>query len=180
MVKARNPLKDTRLKKAIHPRSRKAAQVQRATHRDAQIATKKHQHQKVLKQRANRYKIVCDTAGKLFPGLNHLSLAQLAQVTQELITREQVAFKEFQKQTANKQHVNKSKQQQMEYKAKFLDAEFKSAGIEVPDLVDGKNYDRLKNWDGNIDRMNTIRTRKSKYSDLEAAQKKEAVNTMET
>lgn len=149
---------------SAHPYSRKANQAKRAMLRDDKIAKKKGERDVLIKnpkvERALWFKFACDPEAKL------LSKDQMYELIDMYLSRHDAELESLRLTRQGKQHTAKPSSREA-----FITAliekekkEFSTAGIEIPDLSNGKNLSYLRTWEGDINCIQQIKTIRLKPS----------------
>lgn len=155
--------------KVVHPNSRQAMCIQREASRD----------QRVLKSKAESSVKQLQLQQKLLWYLEHIdpqknvyTKHEVAELTIQYLERfkeetEQINIVNSVGNRQSKQHV--ARETAIKFTEKQEKYEFENFGIEVPDLVNGKNLEYFRNWTGEIKYFPNIKLKKSKKSDLNPA-----------
>ncbi|KAI7887095.1 hypothetical protein K492DRAFT_121665, partial [Lichtheimia hyalospora FSU 10163] len=131
----KHTLKNIKNRDAVHPYSRKAQQLQRVILRKNKLTQKKGDRTST------------NGRGRVYIERNDEQLKALEEERQKLM------------------HKKKDPKYDLLIANKELDENEYKSGIELPDMNDGKNLKRLREWDGDVNYMPLIKTRLYRQSD---------------
>lgn len=169
-------------KKVVHPNSRQASYIQRQANRDHKLMKSKAEtavKQEQLQQKLQWYQSHLDPQKSMY------TKQEVAELTLEYIDRfngelEQIGIVNAVGNRQTKQH--QARETAINLTREKENHEFNTVGVEVPDLINGKNLDYFRNWTGETRYFPNIKLRKSKRSDLKTGNtegKKDTQNSNE-
>lgn len=163
-------------KKVVHPNSRQATYIQKQVNRDNKLM--KNKAESAIKQEQLQQKLLWYQK-HLDPNKSMYTKHEVAVLTLEYIDRfedelEQIGIVNAVGNRQTKQH--QARETAIKLTKEKENYEFDTVGMEVPDLVNGKNFEYFRNWTGEIRYFPNIKLRKSKRSDLVDMDKKDKVN----
>ena len=171
------PKTPVRAKKLVHPNSRQAMQMQKQSCHD----------QKVLKSRSETAAKQDQLRQKLLWFQEHMdqnttmyTKHELADLAKQYLKRfedemEQIGIINSVGNRQGKQHV--SREAAINITLDRERREFEGVGLEVPDLVNGKNLEYFRNWTGEVKYFPNIKLRKAKQADIDKAKAKPTGDT---
>ncbi|KAL4240991.1 translation machinery-associated protein 16 [Mactra antiquata] len=161
--------------KVIHPNSRTAKYLQRQANRDQRV--QKTKADTVIKQEQLQQRLIW-YQDNMDPQKSAYTKHEVAELTLEYLERfseelEQIGIVNNIGNRQTKQH--QARETAIKITQEKEKHEFKTVGIEVPDLINGKSFEYFRNWTGEINFLPQIKLRRSKDSDLkEATEESEA------
>ncbi|XP_060076660.1 translation machinery-associated protein 16-like [Ylistrum balloti] len=153
-------------KKPIHPNSRKAQQLTRKASRDQRLGVKNlnTQRTELLADRLMWFQQNVDLEKKC------LKKSELASLCKKYLSR----FEDELDQIDIVQHIGNRQGRQHAAREAAISMtlnkekdEFASNGLELPDLVNAKNFEYFKQWNGEIKYLQNIKLRKIAITDSE-------------
>ncbi|XP_069110218.1 translation machinery-associated protein 16-like [Argopecten irradians] len=152
-------------KKPIHPNSRKAQQLTRKASRDQRLGAKNlnTQRTELLADRLVWFQQNVDVEKKCLKKCELASLCKkyLARFEDEL---DQIDIIQNIGNRQRRQHA--SREAAISLTLAKEKEEFASNGLELPDLVNAKNFEYFKQWNGEIKYLQNIKLRKIAVQDL--------------
>ena len=153
-------------KTVIHPNSRHASQLARQSHHEMKKQKSKSDttiKQEQLRQKLQWFQDNMETQKTSFTkhDLAVMVTDYLERFKDEL---EQINIVNSVGNRQSKQHV--ARETAIRFTQERETTEFEGVGIEVPDLINGKNLNYFKNWTGEVRYFPNIKLRKIKKSDL--------------
>ncbi|XP_045211721.2 translation machinery-associated protein 16-like [Mercenaria mercenaria] len=156
-------------KKVVHPNSRHATYIQRKINREQRLMKNKAEStikQEQLQQKLLWYQTNLDSQKSMY------TKHELAELTSKYLERfdeelEQIGIVNAVGNRQAKQH--QARETAIKLTKERENLEFDTIGIEVPDLINGKNLEYFRNWTGEIRYFPNIKLRKSKRSDLKTS-----------
>ncbi|XP_033740684.1 translation machinery-associated protein 16-like [Pecten maximus] len=152
-------------KKPIHPNSRKAQQLSRKASRDQRLGMKNLNTQRT-ELLADRFMWFQQNAN-----LEEKSLkkSELASLCKKYLSRfedelDQIDIIQNIGNRQGRQHA--SREAAISLTLDKEKKEFESNGLELPDLINAKNFDYFKKWNGEVKYLQNIKLRKIAVSDL--------------
>ncbi|XP_052546278.1 translation machinery-associated protein 16 [Tympanuchus pallidicinctus] len=152
-------------KKAVHPYSRKAAQLAREAH-------KKDKKEKLKTEKALRLSIIGEKLqwfqSHLDPNKTEYTKKEACELIEEYMERfsaelEQIELRNSIKGRQGRQHGSREAviKQTME-RERLL---YEGYGIEIPDIVNSKHLKFFREWDGDLKKLPNIKMRKLSFRD---------------
>ena len=153
-------------KKVVHPNSRHALFIQKQNNREQRLMKNKAEaaiKQEQLQQKLLWYQSNLDSQKSMYTKneVAELTVKYLERFKDEL---EQIGIVNSVGNRQTKQH--QARETAIKITKERETYEFDTVGIEVPDLLNGKNLEYFRNWTGEIRYFPNIKLRKSKRSDL--------------
>lgn len=153
-------------KTVIHPNSRHASQLARQSHHE--MKKQKSKSDTTIKQEQLRQRLQW-FQDNMEPQKTSFTRHDLAVMVTDYLERfkdelEQINIVNSVGNRQSKQHV--ARETAIRFTLEREKAEFEGVGIEVPDLINGKNLNYFRNWTGEVRYFPNIKMRKIKMSDL--------------
>lgn len=153
-------------KKVVHPNSRQALYIQRQAIHDQKVMKNKAVATIKLEQLQQKllwYQTNLDSQKSTYTkhDVAELTGKYLDRFKEEL---EQIVIVNAVGNRQSKQH--QARETAIRFTEERENGEFDSVGVEVPDLVNGKNLEYFRNWSGEIRYFPNIKLKKSKRLDL--------------
>jgi translation machinery-associated protein 16 len=153
-------------KKVVHPNSRHALYIQKQNNREHRLMKNKAESaikQEHLQQKLLWYQTNLDSQKSMYTKneVAELTCTYLERFNDEL---EQIGIVNSVGNRQTKQH--QAREAAIKITKERENHEFDTIGIDVPDLLNGKNLEYFRNWTGEIRYFPNIKLRKSKRSDL--------------
>ena len=163
-------------KTVIHPNSRHASQIARQSHHELKKQKSKSDttnKQEQLRQRLQWFQDNMD------PQKTSFSKHDLAVMVTDYLERfneelEQINIVNSVGNRQSKQHV--ARETAIRFTLERETVEFEGVGIEVPDLINGKNLNYFRSWTGEVRYFPNIKLRKIKKSDLNKENESNEIN----
>ncbi|KAI9312937.1 hypothetical protein BX666DRAFT_788932 [Dichotomocladium elegans] len=172
----KHTLKNIKNREAAHPYSRKALQLQRVVMRSSKLSARKNDRS-AANYRAEKwlwFRYALDESVKA------ATLQEVHDLIDTYIARNDDQLAEFEGELKKTGHRVKSPKHDLLLAQKAADENEYVSGIELPDLTDGKNLKRLRNWDGDMNGAALIKTRMFYKADREKLRSKEKVAAVQT
>lgn len=154
-------------KAVIHPNSRQASKIVRQSHHE--IRKQKSKSNTTIKQEQLRQKLQWFQE-HMDPQKTSFTKHDLAVMVTDYLERfkeelEQINIINSVGNRKTKQHI--ARETAIRLTEEREKAEFEGVGMEVPDLINGKNLNYFRNWTGEIRYFPNIKLRKIRKSDLD-------------
>ncbi|KAI0230051.1 Translation machinery-associated protein 16 [Lamellibrachia satsuma] len=160
--------------KVVHPNSRQAMQLSRTTFRDMRL-------QKKQKTKSLKVEVLGEKLKWFQDSLVEEKLVYSREETHELVDRylhrfddelDQIEIVNSIKGRSGQQHV--SRKHAITMTLEMEKSEYNGPGLEIPDIINGKNLKVFRDWTGEMRFVQNIKTRKLKATDQRALEKKTA------
>ena len=163
-------------KAVIHPNSRHASQIARQSHHE--LKKQKSKSDTTIKQEQLRQRLQW-FQDNMDPQKTSFSKHDLAVMVTDYLERfneelEQINIVNSVGNRQSKQHV--ARETAIRFTLERETAEFEGVGIEVPDLINGKNLNYFRSWTGEVRYFPNIKLRKIKKSDLNKENESNEIN----
>ncbi|KTW31026.1 uncharacterized protein T551_01578 [Pneumocystis jirovecii RU7] len=139
-------------KGALHPRSRKAKQIQRSVDRDIRLKKAQKNREKERERQISR--CIYFKSYVELENITKLNMDELGSLIEKYINRNETKIHE--KPSSNVHQHLSSKQIALKHLLDNEQNEYKS-GFRVPDLTDPENVIALKKWSGNYNDLHILK-----------------------